>query len=72
MAKYAYKGIGRDGKQASGTIAAGSAEEVSRMLCQGMGQVGAALHLVADVRQDLAQVFVVGLLGQDVETLHER
>lgn len=32
MAKYAYKGIGRDGKQASGTIAAGSAEEVSRLL----------------------------------------
>ncbi len=32
MPRYAYKGIGRDGRRASGTIAAASAEEVSRLL----------------------------------------
>lgn len=32
MAQYAYSGYGRDGSAAEGTIAAGSAEEVSRLL----------------------------------------
>ncbi len=34
MAQYAYAGIGRNGKQATGTIDAGSADEVSRLLRQ--------------------------------------
>ncbi len=32
MGQYQYKGVGRDGKATSGTVAAGSADEVARLL----------------------------------------
>ncbi len=32
MAQYQYKGVGRDGKATSGTVAASSADDVARLL----------------------------------------